>query len=39
MAQCSARRVDVVVYADHAIPRAYLAEQWVAKGQQQLLTS
>jgi hypothetical protein len=28
-----------VVYADHAIPRAFLAEQWLAKRQQQLLTS
>jgi hypothetical protein len=28
-----------VVYAFHAIPKAFLAEQWVAKGQKQLLTS
>jgi hypothetical protein len=27
------------VYADHAIPESLLAEQWVAKGQKQLLTS
>ena len=28
-----------VIYADHAIPKAFLAEQWVAKGQKQLLTT
>jgi hypothetical protein len=28
-----------VVYADHAIPKAFLAERWVAKGKKQLLTT
>jgi hypothetical protein len=31
--------VHDVIYADHAIPKAFLAEQWVAKGQKQLLTT
>jgi hypothetical protein len=31
--------VLAVVYADHAIPKAFLAEQWVAEGQKQLLTT
>jgi hypothetical protein len=28
-----------VVYADLAMPEAFLAERWVAKGRKQLLTS